>query len=74
MKNKETNRMLEEAKLQLIKKEAVNDEKLEIVTNDLENALQRAVSVAQASTINILVYILLTFSVILYFSLYITHV
>uniref|UniRef100_A0A158Q7Q3 Homeobox protein cut-like n=1 Tax=Elaeophora elaphi TaxID=1147741 RepID=A0A158Q7Q3_9BILA len=43
MKNKETSRMLEETKLQLVKREAVNDEKLEIVTNDLENALQRAV-------------------------------
>ncbi|KAL4003042.1 CUT domain family protein [Acanthocheilonema viteae] len=43
MKNKEISRMLEETKLQLVKKEAVNDERLEIVTNDLENALQRAV-------------------------------
>ncbi|CAG9535177.1 unnamed protein product [Cercopithifilaria johnstoni] len=43
MKNKETGRVLEETKLQLIKKEALNDEKLEIVTNDLENALERAV-------------------------------
>ncbi|VDO32045.1 unnamed protein product, partial [Brugia timori] len=43
MKNKETNRMFEEAKLQLIRNEDVDGEKLEIVTNDLENALQRAI-------------------------------
>ncbi|KAM3723418.1 Homeobox protein [Dirofilaria immitis] len=41
--NKDANRTLEDKRLQLIKKEAVNDEKLEIVANDLENALQRAV-------------------------------
>uniref|UniRef100_A0A1I7V8V1 Homeobox protein cut-like n=1 Tax=Loa loa TaxID=7209 RepID=A0A1I7V8V1_LOALO len=43
IKNKEINRMPEETKLQLVKDDIVNDEKLEIVTNDLENALQRAV-------------------------------
>uniref|UniRef100_A0A915PFB5 Homeobox protein cut-like n=1 Tax=Setaria digitata TaxID=48799 RepID=A0A915PFB5_9BILA len=42
MKNKEASRMLEETKLQLARKEAVSDEKLEIVTSDLESALQRA--------------------------------
>lgn len=46
MKNKETNRMFEGTKLQLVKKEVVNDEKSEIVTSDLETALQRAVSMA----------------------------
>ncbi|EJW86028.1 hypothetical protein WUBG_03061, partial [Wuchereria bancrofti] len=43
MKNKETNRIFEETKLQSVKNEGVDDEKLGIVTNDLENALQRAV-------------------------------
>ncbi|VDO31272.1 unnamed protein product [Onchocerca flexuosa] len=43
IKNKETSRMLEDTKLQLVKEEAINEEKLEIVTNDLENALQRAI-------------------------------
>uniref|UniRef100_A0A8R1TZ02 Homeobox protein cut-like n=1 Tax=Onchocerca volvulus TaxID=6282 RepID=A0A8R1TZ02_ONCVO len=43
IKNNETSRMLEDTKLQLVKEEAINEEKLEIVTNDLENALQRAI-------------------------------
>ncbi|VDK73165.1 unnamed protein product [Litomosoides sigmodontis] len=43
MKNKETSRTLDGTKLHLVKKDAVNDEKLETVTNNLENALQRAV-------------------------------